>query len=204
MPYRLGFWAVLMSLAATVGYCAAEIMHFIGRLDAPLYDILVYGFSIFIATPFVIAMTAMHYTVAEPKHVWTHSALMVAGMYAVLVSLVYAIELTVTIPAQMQGSEVQVQFLLYKEHTFLAAIDGLGYVLMSLSTLLAAGAFSWRGLEGWLKLLFVANGLVAPLIVLILYCHQFLLIGAVWMLTAPGSMLLMAVWFLRTKPSLQD
>lgn len=196
----LGFWAALAACAASVGYSVAQAMQVFGALRFPLDEVLIFGFSICIATPFVIAMVAFHHSVPYDKRVWTHAGVALAGMYATLVSLVYMTELFVTVPARLQGMSASVAAITLSQHSFFWAIDALGYVLMSLAALLAAGALAWRGLEGWLKLFFVLHGIQAPVIVLILCRPELLLWGSGWIVTGPGMTLLMALHFLRAKP----
>jgi len=190
----------LAALTASLVYCACEIAHVLGWLVQPFYDILVYGSSILIATPFVIAMTALYYAVPAQRRFWIHAGIVLAAMYAVLVSLVYFVQLVVVVPAQLAGSEERVRFVLYQDHSFMAAVDGLGYVLMALALLVASPAFAFRGLEGWMKGFFAANGLVAPIVVLVLFRHEFLLWGTVWMVTEPGALLLMTMYFAQRPP----
>ena len=199
--HRLGMWAALAACAASTGYGVVQTMQILGITKPPLDAILIFGVSICIATPFVIAMVALLYAVPAEKRVWTHAGIAFAGMYATLVSLVYMTELFVTIPAQLQGAADKVQFVTLSEHSFFWAVDALGYIFMSFATLLAAGAFAWRGLQGWLKLFFVAHGVQAPLIVLILVRPDLLLIGSPWIVTAPVSMLLLAIFFARGTPA---
>jgi len=198
--HKLGMWAALAACAASAGYGIVQTMQILGVTKPPLDAILIFGVSICIATPFVIAMVALHYAVPEGKRVWTHAAAAFAGMYATLVSLVYMTELFVTIPAQLQGAADKVLFVTLNPHSFFWAVDALGYVFMSFATLLAAGAFAWRGLQGWLKIFFVAHGLQAPLIVLILFRPDLLLVGSPWIVTGPVSMLLLAIFFARGTP----
>jgi len=185
----------LIALAASLLYCAAEIAHVVGWLDQPYYDIIVFGSSILIATPFAIAMTALYHAAPAEDRFWVHAALVLAAMYAVLVSLVYFVQLTIVLPARLSGAEDAVRLLLYKDHSFLASVDGLGYVLMALSLLVASPAFSARGFERWMRVFFAANGLLAPIVVLVLYRHEYLLWGTIWMVTEPGALLLMTLYF---------
>ena len=195
----LGIWSALAAGAASAGYGVVQTMQLVGVTKPPLDAILIFAVSICIATPFVIAMVALHYAVPAEKRVWTHAAAAFAAMYATLVSLVYMTELTVTIPAQMQGAADKVLFVTLNPHTFFWAIDALGYVFMSFATLLAAGALAWRGLQGWLKLLFIAHGVQAPVIVFILYRPDLILIGSPWIVTAPLAMLFLAIFLARTR-----
>lgn len=197
--YWLGFWAALAACTASSGYGVVQAMQVFGALKFPLDEILIFGFSICIATPFVIAMVAFHHSIPNAKRVWTHAAVALAGMYATLVSLVYMTELFVAVPARIRGMAESVAAITLSPHSFFWAVDALGYVFMSLAALLAAGALAWRGLQGWLKLLFVLHGLQAPIIILILCRPELLLWGSGWIVTGPGATLLMAVHFFRAK-----
>lgn len=199
MRHWLGFWAALAAFVAATGYSVVQAMQVFGMITFPLDAILIFGFSICIATPFVIAMAAFHHVVSFEKRAWTLAAVVLAAMYATLVSMVYMTELTVTIPQTLQGHAGDVRFISLAPHSFFWAIDALGYVFMSVSTLLAAGALAWRGLEGWLKLFLILHGLQAPVIVMILLRPELLLWGSEWIITGPGSMLLMAVYFARAR-----
>lgn len=199
MRHWLGFWAALVAFVAATGYSVVQVMQVLGLILFPLDAILIFGFSICIATPFVIAMAAFHHAVPFEKRAWTLAAVALASMYATLVSMVYMTELTVTIPQTLQGHAATVQPFTFAPHSFFWAIDALGYVFMSFAALLAAGALAWRGLEGWLRLFLILHGLQAPVIVMILLRPDLLLWGSEWIVTGPGAMLLMAVYFARAR-----
>ncbi len=86
------------------------------------------------------------------------------------------------------------------------AIDGLGYICMGFSTLFAAGAFERN--EIWTRHFFVANGLFTSVIAFIyfypVFSVQLLLLGTPWILTAPGSILLLAFRFARERRGVQN
>jgi len=67
--------------------------------------------------------------------------------------------------------------------------------IFSLIALVASPAFSARGFERWMRVFFAANGLLAPIVVLVLYRHEYLLWGTIWMVTEPGALLLMTLYF---------
>jgi len=195
----LGFWSAGVAMVAAVGYGVVQTLQLLGLLGKPWDDILIFGFSISIASPFVLTMVALHYVVPEEKRVWTHAAVVFAGMYATLVSLVYMTELAVTIPRTLQGAAGDVEFVTLREHSFFWAVDALGYVFMSVATLVAAPAFSREGLQLWLRWFFIAHGVQAPLIALILYYPRMLLLDSPWIVTGPGLLLLLAIFFRRER-----
>jgi hypothetical protein len=74
-------------------------------------------------------------------------------------------------------------------------IDGAGYVLMGLATLFAAAALTGDRSSRWLRWFLIANGLLDAVIVSIYVFPSLLLVGSLWLITAPGSMLLLAMYF---------
>ena len=83
-------------------------------------------------------------------------------------------------------------------HSLFWDFDGLGYVFMGLSTLFAAQVFAKHGLQRWVRWFFLANSLMTPLIALVYFYPVFsinlLLLGFPWGVTAPGSILLLALF----------
>jgi hypothetical protein len=70
---------------------------------------------------------------------------------------------------------------------------------MGLATLFAVPVFSKHGFQKWVRYCFLAHALVTPLIAFVYFYPYFsdklLLIGMPWAITAPASMLLLALMF---------
>jgi len=97
---KIGFLAALVAFVGAVGYVTSVFLQ-IFNVVSPLQDgIISYGSSLIIATPFLLAMLALHYTVPEEKKFWTNAALVLAVMYTNYVSLNYVVQLTTVIPAR--------------------------------------------------------------------------------------------------------
>jgi hypothetical protein len=192
---RIGYWSALTAFVAATGYGVVQILQLTGGLTFPWDEVWIFGFSICIAPPFVLSMVALHRAMPEQKRIWTSSAIAMAIMYATLVTIVYPTQLAVVIPARLAGNPSDVQFLMVTPHTFMWLIDGAGYLLMGLSTLFAAGAFAGTGSHRWLRWFLIANGLLDPLIIAIYIFPALLPLGSLWLITAPGSMLLLARFF---------
>ena len=68
---------------------------------------------------------------------------------------------------------------------------------MGLATLFAIPIFEKHGLQRWVRFFFLLNALVTPLIAFVYFYPNFsdklLLIGIPWGITAPVSMLLLAI-----------
>jgi hypothetical protein len=192
---RLGSWSALAAFTAAAGYGVVQIGQVVGALAFPSDEITIFGFSMLIPVPFVLSMVALHHSVPEEKRIWTHAAIVLAVMYATLVTIVYPTQLVVVVPAKLAGTAADVQTLLVSQGTFMWVIDGAGYVLMGLATLFAAGAFAGDRSNRWLRWFLIANGLLDPIIIAIYVFPSLLLVGSLWIITAPGSMLLLAMYF---------
>jgi len=72
---------------------------------------------------------------------------------------------------------------------------------MSLATLFAFPVFEKHGLQKWVRLFFLANGLDIPLTAFIYFYPTFsvydIFPGLVWSIVVPGSTLLLALFFRR-------
>jgi hypothetical protein len=127
--------------------------------------------------------------------VWTHCAIALAAMYAVLVIIVYPTQLAVVVPAKLAGNAAAVAPLAVSAGTFMWVIDGAGYLLMGLATLFAAGALAGNPSQRWLRRLLIANGLIDPVILAVYFQPALLPLGGLWLITAPGALLLLARYF---------
>lgn len=70
---------------------------------------------------------------------------------------------------------------------------------MGLATLVAVPVFENHGFQKWVKISFLANALVTPLITIVyfypVYSEKLLVLGFPWGITAPVAMLLLAIMF---------
>ncbi|MCC8426410.1 hypothetical protein [Mucilaginibacter sp. UR6-11] len=200
MKKQVAIWGMYSALAAFLsagGYGIIQILQVAGVLTYPLDARLIYGFSLAIAPAFLLAMLAFHYYVPAEQRFWSHAALLFTVLYAAYVILMYGVQLATVIPASLK--DPQETLLTVKPHSFFWTIDALGYICMDIATFLAAFALKKDGPSRWLRRFLLANGLVVPLIAVAYFYPHFstgiLLIGAPWLITAPGSMLLLALYF---------
>ena len=195
---RLGFYAAIIAFAATTGYVIVQILQVAGYLSYPLDAILIFIFSLCIALPFLLAILALHYSVAVEKKIWTHAALLFSVIYVTYVILNYVLQLTAVIPYPDHNPALE-----QTPHSLCWTLDALGYIFMGLATLIAVPVFRNYGYDKWVKWFFLANALMTPVITVIYFYPNFsiglLLWGLPWCITAPGSMLLLAYYF-RKKP----
>ncbi len=196
---KLGFWSAIATFVTAAAYGVVQIGQVAGVLAFPWDEVTIFGFSMLIPLPFVLSMVALHHSVRETNRVFSHAAIVLAVMYATLVTIVYPTQLAVVVPAKLAGAAVDVQMLLVNQGTFMWVIDGAGYILMGLATLFAARALAGDASSRWLRAFLLANGLLDPLIVAIYVFPSLLLAGSLWLVTAPGSMLLLAIHFRRQR-----
>ncbi|HUL44293.1 MAG TPA: hypothetical protein VLY03_08045 [Bacteroidota bacterium] len=198
---RIGFWSALVAFVGASGYCVVQILQVLTILGPPWDGILIFGLSLCIATPFVIAMLALHYLTPEVNRFWSHAAVLLAVVYAVYVNLNYVVQLTTVIPRSLNGSLDELRVLDQTPHSLFWDVDALGYIFMGLSTLFAVPLFAKSGFEKWPRRFFLANGLILPLICFVYFYPSFsiaaLLLGLPWVITAPGSILVLAIFFRR-------
>jgi hypothetical protein len=198
---KVGFWFALAAFIASACYDIVQILQIIGSVKYPVDAIFIYTFSLGIPVPFVIAMVALHYSVPNDKKIWSHAALLFAVIYTTYVSLNYVVQLATVIPASLSGMLDEIRILDQTPHSLFWDVDALGYIFLALSTLFASFVFANRGFDRWVKWFFLANFLVTPLIGFVYFYPHFsytlLLLATPWIITASGSMLVLALYFKR-------
>lgn len=194
---RFGYWCGLAAAAATVAFDVAQVLQVAGVLRYPFDEILIYGTSLCIVVPFLLAMLAFHHLAEPDKRFWTHAALLFAILYAVFVTANYVVQLATVIPAKLGGAAEGIAILAQTPHSLFWDYDAIGYIAMGLATLIAIPAFGDNGLERWVRLSFIAHALVTPLIAFVYFYPTFsetlLFLGFPWAITAPLFMTLLAI-----------
>jgi len=196
---KVGFWSGLIAFAATIAYCVVQLMQMYGMLSYPADEKLIYGTSLCIVIPFVLAMLALHYITPDSKKFWSHGALIFTTLYAVFTVANYVVQLATVIPMTMKGLLGEVRILQQTPHSMFWNFDALGYIFMGIATLAAIPVFEKVGREKWVRMAFIAHALVTPLITIVYfypnYSYNLLVLGLPWAVTAPLFMLLMALNF---------
>ena len=197
--YRVGFWSGLIAFGSTVAFGIVQWLQLVGVFSYPLDEVLIYGFSLCIVIPFMVEMLALHHVSPMDKKFWSHGALIFSVIYVVFVTANYVVQLATVIPMTLRGVSDQITVLKQTPHSLFWDFDAIGYICMGLATLFAVPVFEKKGFQKWVRYCFLAHGLVTPLIALVYFYPNFseklLLIGIPWAITAPLSMLLLAIWF---------
>ena len=198
---KVGYWSGLAAFASAVAYDVVQVSQVTGALTFPFDEILIYGTSLCIVIPFVFEMLAFHYLTDKDKQFWTHAALILTTLYAVFVTANYVVQLATVIPAKLGGESEAIRILEQTPHSLFWNFDALGYISMGLATLVAVPALGKTGFERWVRLSFLANALVTPLISVVYfyptYSQALLFLGFPWAITAPLFMLLLAIMLRR-------
>ncbi len=205
---KIGFWSGLIAFGSTMGYVIVQLLQVVGVFHFPLDEILIYGTSLCIVIPFVLEMLALHYVTPDDKKFWSHAALIFSILYAVFVTANYVVQLATVIPMKLQGASVQIQILEQTPHSLFWDFDALGYIFMGLTTLIAIPVFERHGFQKWVRISFIANALVTPLITIVYFYPAFsdklLILGYPWGITAPLAMLMLAIMFRKINDKKQN
>ena len=197
--YKFGFWSGIIAFTATVAYCIVQLLQLYDVITYPTDERLIYGTSLCIVIPFVIEILVLHYTTPESKKFWTHAALIFTTLYAAFVTANYVVQLATVIPNTLKGLLNEVRILQQTPHSLFWNFDALGYIFMGLATFVAIPSFEKKGFQKWVRISFIANAAVTPLISMVYfyptYSYNLLLLGFPWAVTAPLSMLLLALNF---------
>ena len=197
--YKIGFWSGLLAFCATIAYCIVQILQIIGALSYPLDEIFIYGTSLCIVVPFLLEILALHHITPVEKKFWSHGALIFSILYAVFVTANYVVQLATVIPLKIKGAAEEIRVLEQTPHSMFWNFDALGYIFMGLATLIAIPLFNKERSQRWVRIFFIANALVTPMISIVYFYPEFsenlLFIGFPWAVTAPGSMLMLALMF---------
>ncbi len=197
---KLGFYSAMTAFVAMIGYDVVQILQVLGYTKYPLDVRLIFGFSLLIPIPFILAMLALHYSTDEDRRIWTHAALIFTAIYASYVSLNYVVQLTTVVPMTLQGALNDIRVLDQTPHSLFWDVDALGYICMGLATLFAAVVFENQGIERWTRWFFLANALITPVIMTVYFYPTFsipllIILGSPWLITSAGSMLFLALYF---------
>jgi hypothetical protein len=167
---KIGFWFGIIAFASNVAFVLVQTLQLLGVLKYPFDEIFIYGFSLCIVIPFLMFVTAN-----------------------------YVVQLSTVIPMTLRGNADKIKILIQTPHSLFWDFDAIGYISMGIATLFAVPIFKNQGFQRWVRMSFLANAIVTPLIAFVYFYPDFtetiLLLGIPWMITAPLSMLLLAIMF---------
>jgi len=205
----VGFWSAVLATAFALAYDVAQIAEWLGWLGSaggpesgstPLGLGVLLVPSLLLGSAFLMLMVSVHQVTPPERRIWSHGAVAFATAYAVLISGVYFVQLTLVAPRLASGRVAGIEpFVFVPFDSYLYAMDILGYTFMSVATLLAARTLRGDGVERTARLLLTANGLLVPFLVFQMYVHALIWIAALWAVTFPGATWALAIWFRRMR-----
>lgn len=189
----------MAAFGSNAAFVLVQTLQLLRILRYPWDEILIYGFSLCIVIPFVLEMLALHHVTPGDKKYWSHAALIFTILYSVFVTANYVVQLATVIPMTLRGASSQISILAQTPHSLFWDFDAIGYICMGIATLLAVPIFDKQGFQRWVRISFLANALVTPLIAFVYFSPEFseqlLLLAIPWTITAPVAMLLLAIMF---------
>ncbi|RYE55811.1 MAG: hypothetical protein EOP48_09370, partial [Sphingobacteriales bacterium] len=159
----------MIAFVSLVLFFIAQLLQLLGVLHFPMDQVLIYGFSLCVTLPFLIAMLALHYTASTEKKFWTHGALIFATLYAGFVIANYVVQLVTVIPMTVQGNSAEIGLLEQTPHSLFWDFDAIGYIFMGLAMLFAIPAFENKGFQKWVRYSFLFHAAVTPLIAFVYF-----------------------------------
>lgn len=205
----VGFTSAVLATVFSLAYVVAQLAEWGGWLGSQggpesmstsLGLVLLLTPSLLLGSSFLVLAVSIHQVAPPERKVWSHSAVAFATAYAVLISMVYFVQLTLIAPRLARGELEGIEpFVFVPFDSFLYAVDLLGYSFMSLATLFAARVFPGDGVERTARWFLTANGLLLPFLVFQMYYHPLIWIASLWAVTFPGATGSLAVLFRRTR-----
>src|SRR5664280_2640508 len=176
--YRLGFWsailtAVLAAAAFAAGittparsgpFCTAACITFPYTNVAAFIpgDYIWLYPGLLLALIFVVLMGCIHSHASDEKKVFSQIGLAFALAYAVVIISDYFVQFTVVIPSISSGETAGLAlFTQYNPHGIFIALEGIGYLMMSVAFLTNAVVFSEGRLEHAIRWIFFIDFILA-------------------------------------------
>jgi hypothetical protein len=201
----VGYWSAVLATVFSLAYVVAQLAEWLGLMGSqggPESGSTLTGLivlltpSFFLGSSFLVLIVSVHQLAPHDRRIWSHVAIVFATAYAVLISTVYFVQLTLVAPRLARGQVEGLEpFLFVPFDSFLYAVDILGYSFMSMATLFAAQIFVGGGLPRVVRLFLIANGLLLPFIALQMYYRPLIWVAALWAVTFPGATWSLAVLF---------
>lgn len=205
----VGFWSAVLATVFSITYIVGQLAEWMGMLGSqggpessstPLGLVVLLTPSLFLGSAFLVLLVSIHQLTPPDRRIWSHSAVVFATAYTILISINYFVQLTLVAPRLVRGQIEGIEmFLFVPFDSFLYAVDILGYSFMSVATLFVARVFIGSGLHRVVRLFLTANGLLLPFIALQMYFHPLIWAASLWAITFPGSTWALAIFFRRAE-----
>lgn len=154
--YIIGFWSSIVLTISVISFGICMIFNLFGL------DTLYYSFisSFFIAPSFICLLIANYFYAKPERKIWGLTALCFSIIYAVLVMLVYYVQITFVKNQQAVLTEDILSVVKFQPGSALFSLDLLGYAFMALATFFGGFVFESRTKNSrWIKRLLLIHGI---------------------------------------------
>ena len=201
----LGFLsAVVITVVGVIYLVALAILAVTGQfVMPPSQPVQLFGavVTILIAPLLVVLLACVHQDTPDARRVYSLCALAFTVLFAAMVSINRYVQLTVVQQGLMHGTvETLEPFLPYGSNSVMFSLEILGWgFFLSLASLCVAPVFAGKGIERWLRGLFITYGLLGLTGALgLVLASPISAVGFVaWGPVLDAITALLAVWFWR-------
>lgn len=155
--------------------------------------------SLLLALTYLILLASLHRMLPEEKKIWSLIALAIGILYAAMASINYNIQ-AVAVRMSLAAGEIEgIEMFIPDNPNSIFNALATSYVYMSISMFFAGFAYESGSLERWIRGLLLVQ-LVSAVGQMGSYLFDwpemvFILSGMVWVIAAPVTFVLMAIWF---------
>ena len=212
---KLGLWSAILSAAFAIiwfiTFNMQDVFQAVPEWEnlkdyAEAFNIsrltLIYP-SLLLALTYIIMLACAHRVLPEDKKLWSLIALSIGIVYAVMASINYNIQ-AVSVRQSLAAGEINgiEMFIPDNTHSIYNALAN-SYVYMAISMFFASFIFQRGKLEKWIRGLLMVQ--IISAIGQIGYSMIdisetiFIVTSMIWVIGAPASFILIAIWFKRQK-----
>lgn len=205
----LGFWAALLTAIFTVLFVIATFVF----LPPDWQGIESYARSfnslqlasvvppLLFALTILVLMVSLRYYAAEDKKIFTTLGIVFSIPYATIIWINAYLQLFV-VRLNIQGGELESLAILAMPniHSVFYALEAVGYGFLSAATFAVSPVFSGGRLARWIRILFIAIGILGFYgVVIVLFDKPVLILAGLglWNLLFPIAMVLVCIFFRR-------
>ena len=191
--FRYGLWSATLAMIVNVGSTLALLGFLL--IPGTRLDLVSDALGFLVAALFLVLVVSIQHAATKDQRMNTHLGLIFAVLYLITVSSNYYLQLTVVRHLPIDGGAVIPAVF---TSVFLA-METLGYGFLGVATLWIAPVFCGGRLESAIRWLFVANGVLGVLGILVypFDADPRIFFGGlfIWDVIFPLSMLLLAIFF---------
>jgi hypothetical protein len=176
---RVGFWsAILTAVIAAAFFLAGILTPPRSGPFAPAASAIPYPYTnvaafipgdylwlypgILLAPIFIVLMVCIHYYAPDDRKIFSQIGLSFAVIYAAVIITDYFIQFTIVVPSILSGETAGLSlFTQYNPHGIFIALEGLGYLMMSVAFLFTAAVFAGGRIERAIRWIFAASFILA-------------------------------------------